>query len=88
MKKRKTFLLISFLNEFILTNVNDHYYFNFRHVSRHELFPLKAPLMAMEHCIAPFLDGCDANDDHKITLKEWGHCLGLEDGNDFFIYFV
>jgi len=50
-----------------------------RHVSRHELFPLRAPLMAMEHCVAPFLDGCDANDDHKITLKEWGHCLGLEE---------
>lgn len=50
-----------------------------RHVSRHELFPIRAPLMAMEHCVAPFLDGCDANDDHKITLKEWGHCLGLKE---------
>jgi len=51
-----------------------------RSVSRHELFPLKAPLLAMEHCIAPFLDNCDSDDDHTITLKEWGICLGLQDG--------
>lgn len=49
-----------------------------RIVSRHELFPLKAPLLAMEHCIAPFLDSCDADDDHQVTLKEWGTCLGLK----------
>jgi secreted protein acidic and rich in cysteine len=51
-----------------------------RSVSRHELFPIRAPLLAMEHCIAPFLNGCDENDDHRITLAEWGHCLGLEEG--------
>ncbi|XP_054716479.1 SPARC-like [Uloborus diversus] len=50
-----------------------------RHVSRHELFPIRAPLMAMEHCVAPFLDSCDADDDHKITLLEWGNCLGLKE---------
>lgn len=50
-----------------------------RSVSRHELFPIRAPLLAMEHCIAPFLDSCDADDDHRITLKEWGLCLGLEE---------
>lgn len=49
-----------------------------RVVSRHELYPLKAPLLAMEHCIAPFLDSCDADDDHQVTLSEWGTCLGLE----------
>ncbi|OQR80149.1 SPARC-like [Tropilaelaps mercedesae] len=49
-----------------------------RVVSRHELYPLKAPLLAMEHCIAPFLDSCDADNDHQVTLKEWGRCLGLE----------
>jgi len=48
-----------------------------RVVSRHELFPIRAPLMAMEHCIAPFLDECDVDNDHRITLKEWGHCLEL-----------
>ncbi|XP_055952469.1 SPARC-like [Argiope bruennichi] len=50
-----------------------------RSVSRHELFPIRAPLLAMEHCIAPFLDKCDADDDHRISLKEWGLCLGLEE---------
>lgn len=50
-----------------------------RAVSRHELFPIRAPLMALEHCIAPFLDSCDINDDHKITLSEWGKCLELEE---------
>lgn len=50
-----------------------------RAVSRHELFPIRAPLLVMEHCIAPFLDGCDSNDDHIISLVEWGKCLGLEE---------
>jgi len=40
-------------------------------------FSQSAPLMAMEHCIAPFLDQCDVDNDHRITLKEWGHCLQL-----------
>lgn len=48
-------------------------------VSRHELFPIRAPLMALEHCISPFLKECDVNDDHLISLPEWGKCLGLED---------
>ncbi|RWS24147.1 hypothetical protein B4U80_10266, partial [Leptotrombidium deliense] len=47
-----------------------------RFVSRHELFPLRAPLLSMEPCISRFLDDCDSNDDHKITLIEWGKCLG------------
>jgi len=46
-------------------------------VSRHELFPIRAPLMALEHCIAPFLDDCDSDNDHRITLKEWAGCLGV-----------
>lgn len=50
-----------------------------RTVSRHELFPIRAPLMALEHCIAPFLDSCDVDSDHKISLKEWGKCLQLDE---------
>ncbi|KAL2737840.1 SPARC-like [Vespula squamosa] len=50
-----------------------------RTVSRHELFPIKAPLMALEHCIAPFFDSCDADNDHLITLVEWGKCLQLDE---------
>jgi len=46
-------------------------------VSRHELFPLRAPLHSLEHCISPFLNSCDTNDDHSITLQEWANCLEL-----------
>ncbi|XP_013112968.1 SPARC [Stomoxys calcitrans] len=49
-----------------------------RSVSRHELFPIRAHLISLEHCIAPFLESCDPNNDHRITLIEWGACLGLE----------
>ncbi|CAG9580286.1 unnamed protein product [Danaus chrysippus] len=52
---------------------------NDRFVSVHELFPIRAPLMALEHCIAPFLDRCDEDDDHRITLAEWGKCLQLDE---------
>ena len=38
-------------------------------VSRHELFPLKAPLHTLEHCLAPFLDTCDKDTDHMVTLE-------------------
>lgn len=48
-----------------------------RSVSRHELFPIRAPLMALEHCIAPFLSSCDEDDDHMISLREWGKCLEI-----------
>ena len=34
----------------------------------------------MESCISEFLDGCDADNDHKITLTEWGKCLGADSG--------
>jgi len=47
-------------------------------VSRHELFPLKAPLHTLEHCMSPFLDTCDKDSDHLVTLEEWAECLELE----------
>jgi len=34
--------------------------------------------MALEHCIAPFLDSCDVDNDHRITLTEWGACLQID----------
>lgn len=49
-----------------------------RSVSRHELFPIRAPLMSLEHCIAPFLESCDKDGNHRITLKEWGKCLQID----------
>lgn len=50
-----------------------------RSVSLHELFPIRAPLMSLEHCIAPFLESCDPDKNHRISLKEWGTCLELEE---------
>lgn len=50
-----------------------------RSISRHELFPIRAPLMSLEHCIAPFLDGCDVNSDHRISLSEWTKCLEIDE---------
>lgn len=31
--------------------------------------------------ISPFLESCDSDDDHRISLKEWGKCLALEEGD-------
>lgn len=52
---------------------------NERTVSRHELFPIRANLLSLESCISPFFESCDQNGDHRITLKEWGHCLEVDD---------
>ncbi|CAD6191213.1 unnamed protein product [Caenorhabditis auriculariae] len=49
-------------------------------VSHHELIPITAPVIPMESCIKPFLEGCDANNDGNISIKEWGKCLGLKEG--------
>jgi secreted protein acidic and rich in cysteine len=57
------------------------FHFN-RHISRKELMPVRAPLIPMEQCIAPFLDDCDTDNDHKLTLAEWGKCLKLEEGKE------
>lgn len=52
----------------------------FRAVTNQELIPIIAPVMPMESCIKPFLKSCDKDSDEKITLKEWGRCLGLKEG--------
>jgi hypothetical protein len=51
-----------------------------KHVSHHELIPITAPVIPMESCIKPFLEKCDSNNDGSITIKEWGKCLGLKEG--------
>uniref|UniRef100_A0A914IAP4 SPARC n=1 Tax=Globodera rostochiensis TaxID=31243 RepID=A0A914IAP4_GLORO len=51
-----------------------------KHVSHHELIPITAPVIPMESCIKPFLEQCDTNKDGAITIKEWGKCLGLKEG--------
>ena len=47
-------------------------------VNAKELMPITAPLKPLEHCTAPFLEKCDADSDGKISLQEWGSCLGLD----------
>lgn len=54
--------------------------YHFQSVSHHELIPITAPVIPMESCIKPFLEGCDANNDGNISIKEWGKCLGLKEG--------
>lgn len=49
-----------------------------RYVSVEELGVLSAPLKSLEHCTGPFLRGCDTDSDGRISLQEWGTCLGLE----------
>ncbi|MCP9265588.1 Sparc protein [Dirofilaria immitis] len=51
-----------------------------KHVSHHELIPITAPVIPMESCIKPFLENCDINNDGNISIKEWGKCLGLKEG--------
>jgi len=48
-------------------------------VTHQELIPIIAPVMPMESCIKPFLKSCDDDKDDKISLKEWGKCLGLKE---------
>lgn len=50
-----------------------------RVISRAELLALKRPLYAMESCIVPFLDKCDIDNNHLLSLVEWGKCLNLKD---------
>ncbi|XP_061168059.1 SPARC-like isoform X2 [Saccostrea echinata] len=51
-----------------------------RFVTRREMLFVIATVKPMEHCLAPFLDLCDANKDRKISLYEWGSCLGIKQG--------
>ncbi|XP_052815503.1 SPARC-like isoform X2 [Mya arenaria] len=48
-----------------------------RKVTRRELMYIIASIKPMEHCLVPFLNSCDADDDNIITLVEWGECLGI-----------
>ncbi|CAF2780459.1 unnamed protein product [Rotaria sp. Silwood2] len=50
-------------------------------VNNEELARFIRSLKVLEHCIQPFLDHCDTDNDNKISSDEWGTCLGL-DKND------
>jgi len=56
-------------------------------VNMEELTRFIRSLKVLEHCIQPFLDHCDANNDKKISSDEWGSCLGLDKGKIDWIFF-
>ena len=49
-------------------------------VAAEEILTMSASLKPVEHCTGPFLEGCDADHSGDISLEEWGHCLGLDQG--------
>jgi hypothetical protein len=53
-------------------------------VNTDELTRFIRSLKVLEHCIQPFLEHCDANNDNKISSDEWGACLGLDKGKNLF----
>lgn len=50
-------------------------------VNMEELSRFVRSLKVLEHCIQPFLNQCDKDNDNKISSDEWGACLGLDKGN-------
>jgi hypothetical protein len=57
-------------------------------VNNEELARFIRSLKVLEHCIQPFLDHCDTDNDNKISSDEWGTCLGLDKGKIQFIFFI
>jgi hypothetical protein len=58
--------------------------FLYSSVNKEEIARFVRSLKVLEHCIQPFLNHCDTNDDNKISSDEWGTCLGLDKGKIFF----
>ncbi|CAM2703750.1 unnamed protein product [Rotaria socialis] len=56
-------------------------------VNNEEIARFVRSLKVLEHCIQPFLNHCDTDNDNKISSEEWGTCLGLEKGNYTPAYF-
>ncbi|CAF0760229.1 unnamed protein product [Adineta steineri] len=54
-------------------------------VNNEELARFVRSLKVLEHCIQPFLDHCDTDNDNKISPDEWGTCLGLEKDDTAFL---
>lgn len=54
-----------------LDKSNDH------SIQKEELSVLISSIKSLEHCIQPFLDECDKNQNDMISDIEWGSCLGL-----------
>lgn len=71
----------------IRTKSNRLIMFVFSSVNNEELARFVRSLKVLEHCIQPFLNRCDTDDDNKISSDEWGACLGLEKGKIESSYF-
>ncbi|XP_071953064.1 SPARC-like [Antedon mediterranea] len=46
-----------------------------RMLSDSELIPVRAPLVAVQPCVVPFLKSCDTNEDGYIHMDEWLECF-------------
>lgn len=46
-------------------------------IQKEEIATLVSSIKSLEHCIQPFLDECDQNQDGIINEEEWGKSLGL-----------
>jgi hypothetical protein len=57
-------------------------------VNKEEISRFVRSLKVLEHCIQPFLDHCDTDNDSKITSDEWGNCLGLDQSKDSRLSFL
>ena len=55
-------------------------FLHYSRVTRKELAYIVASIKPMEHCLVPFLKGCDGNGDNAIERAEWLQCLGIEHG--------
>jgi hypothetical protein len=57
-------------------------------VNNEEIARFVRSLKVLEHCIQPFLDHCDTDNDNKISSDEWGTCLGLDKSMIFLCFFT
>ena len=72
--------MTSKLNLFKLQSFYCTFYFVLSSVNNEEIARFVRSLKVLEHCIQPFLDHCDTDNDNKISSDEWGTCLGLDKG--------
>ena len=49
-------------------------------IQKEEISQLISSIKSLEHCIQPFLDECDQNQDGAINDYEWGKALDLSSG--------
>ncbi len=46
-------------------------------IQKEEVAALISSIKSLEHCIQPFLDECDKDQNDIINDKEWASCLDL-----------